>query len=51
VIMSVFGRVYTSQKYDDYNEQIGILECAKLELYRKRAAPYEDLKEQENGPV
>jgi len=37
--------------YSDYNEMIGILECAKLELYRKHAAPYEEQKIEENGDV
>lgn len=38
-------------RYSDINDQIGVLECAKLELYRRRAAPYEDSKAQENGDV
>jgi hypothetical protein len=29
-------------KYGAINEVIGVLECAKLELYRRIAAPYED---------
>lgn len=33
------------------NEVIGVLECAKLELYRRIAAPYEDKKKEENGDV
>ena len=33
------------------NELIGVLECAKLELYRRVASPYEDLKIQSNGDV
>lgn len=37
--------------YTNINEVIGILECAKLELYRKLAAGYEDIKQQENGSV
>lgn len=37
--------------YADFNEKIGVLECAKLELYRRRIAPYEDAKIQENGDV
>jgi hypothetical protein len=28
-----------------------VLECAKLELYRMIAAPYEDKKRLANGPV
>jgi len=38
-------------KYARINEVIGILECAKLELYRQIAAPYEDVKKRENGSV
>ena len=37
--------------YGHINEAIGVLECAKLELYRMAAAPYEDLKRAQNGPV
>lgn len=37
--------------YSDMNNMIGILECAKLELYRRLAAPYEDKKIDENGDV
>lgn len=37
--------------YADYNEMIGMLECAKLELYRRKVAPYEDEKIKENGDV
>ena len=32
-------------------EVLGVLECVKLELYRRVAAPYEDKKCQENGDV
>ena len=37
--------------YQVINNLIGALECAKLELYRKIAAPYEDKKMTENGSV
>lgn len=37
--------------YGAINEVIGVLECAKLELYRRVAAPYEDKKIAENGDV
>lgn len=37
--------------YSSLNAAIGVLECAKQELYRQIAAPYEDKKKQENGPV
>ena len=37
--------------YATINEVIGVLECAKLELYRRVAAPYENKKCAENGDV
>lgn len=37
--------------YGFINAAVGALECAKLELYRMIAAPYEDKKRQENGRV
>jgi len=38
-------------RYGHVNEVVGVLECAKLELYRRIAAPYEDRKLAENGDV
>ncbi len=38
-------------KYFHINKAIGVLESAKLEYYRRVAAPYEDLKIKENGEV
>jgi hypothetical protein len=38
-------------RYAHINEAIGALECAKLELYRRVAAPYEDEKMKESGDV
>lgn len=37
--------------YTSINACIGVLECAKQELYRRIAAPYEDIKIKENGDV
>lgn len=37
--------------YDTINSVVGVLECAKLELYRRLAAPYEDAKIAANGDV
>ena len=39
------------KNYANINEVIGMLECAKLELYRRVAAPYEDEKIDQNGDV
>jgi hypothetical protein len=38
-------------RYSVYNDIIGALECAKLEMYRRMVAPYEDIKIKENGDV
>lgn len=37
--------------YSSLNEVIGVLECLKMEVYRRIAAPYEDKKMEENGDV
>ena len=37
--------------YSAVNEVVGVLECAKMELYRRIAVPYEDKKMEENGDV
>jgi len=39
------------EKYQNYNDVIGALEGCKLELYRTKIAPYEDIKLDENGDV
>ena len=39
------------EKYQHYNDVMGALEGAKLELYRRKIAPYEDVKIKENGDV
>jgi hypothetical protein len=44
--LSAHGKSYTN-----INAAIGALECAKMELYRRIAAPYEDVKIEENGDV
>lgn len=38
-------------RYFQINKAIGVLECIKLEYYRRVAAPYEDLKIHESGDV
>ena len=43
--------VEKGKNYANINEVIGMLECAKLELYRRVAAPYEDEKIDQNGDV
>ena len=40
-----------SKSYQYINDAIGALECTKQELYRRVAAPYEDIKIVNNGDV
>lgn len=40
-----------TESYARYNAAIGALECAKLELYRRKLAPYENQKIFDNGDV
>ena len=40
---------HTGIRYAYINEMIGALECCKLELYRRIAAPYEDQVCDQNG--
>lgn len=47
-------RAYTNMKgtgYQTYNDIMGALEGAKMEIYRRKIAPYEDAKMSENGDV
>ena len=37
--------------YQNINNVIGMLECCKLEMYRRLVGPYEDKKCNENGDV
>ena len=53
-VVSTFCANYLTEKgkrYEHINTLIGVLECAKMELYRVVAADYEDEKILENGKV
>ena len=39
------------ESYNQLNSLVGTLECAKLEFFRRKAAPYEDWKLGQNGDV
>ena len=53
VITQMTNKLYNSPEsgYNEYNNAIGVLECAKLELYRRVVSPYEDKKKEGNGDV
>ncbi len=48
-ITRILDGVYKTKRYRHMNEAIGVLECAKLEFYRRIAAPYEDDKIKSEG--
>jgi len=50
IISSLISKLYKTS-YTELNAAIGMLECAKLELYRRKLALYEDEKIKENGDV
>lgn len=52
-LLTYIVRLYaeTHPGYQGINDVVGALEGAKLEFYRRFAAPYEDTKIQENGDV
>lgn len=50
VITRLLRKVY-GKSYRDINDSIGMLACVMLEHYRTFAAPYEDIKKEENGDV
>lgn len=50
-ITSILLSLYGDPSYAKINNMIGVLECAKLELYRRYAAIYEDQKITQNGDV
>jgi len=44
-------QILAQECYARFNELVGMLECAKLEFYRRVIAPYEDAKIIKNGDV
>ena len=50
VVTKILKNIYPL-RYFHINKAIGVLECIKLEYYRRVAAPYEDKKMKESGEV
>lgn len=52
VISSLLYRIWQRHaKYEMANRLVGVLECAKLEFYRRVISKYEDQKTESNGDV
>lgn len=49
-ILGIYVRQKT-ERYQTYNDILGVLEGVKLELYRRKIAEYENKKIKENGDV
>ncbi len=50
VVTKILKEIYPL-RYFHINKAVGVLECIKLEYYRRVAAPYEDFKIKEAGDV
>ena len=50
VVTKILKEVYPL-RYFNINKAVGVLECIKLEYYRRVAIPYEDSKIVKNGDV
>jgi len=48
LIEKVYG---SSLRYADHNEVVGVLNCIEAEFYRRKTAPYEDVKIKEEGDL
>ena len=49
LVTRTLGR--TGWRYKFINRAVGVLECVKLEFYRRLAAPYEDKAIENNGDI
>lgn len=51
IITYMINELYPNDRYKELNDAIGVLECCKFEIYRRRVGPYEDLAIAKNGDV
>lgn len=52
IVSLLIEKVYGTQlRYADHNEVVGVLNCIALEFYRRKTAPYEDIKIEEEGDL
>ena len=51
LVLGTYEKTYEKLRYAHINNIIGILECAKLEMYRRVAGPYEDIVSIKNGDL
>lgn len=53
LIHSVVNEYFSmkEESYQAYNDIIGAIECAKMEIYRRKIVPYENFKQKQNGDI
>lgn len=52
IFSKILGDIINDEtRYHCINEMIGVLECVKLELYRRIASPYEDQAIKQSGDI
>lgn len=52
IVSLLIEKVYGKElRYADHNEVIGVLNCIALEFYRRKTAPYEEIKIEEEGDL
>jgi hypothetical protein len=52
IVSLLIEKVYGTQlRYADHNEVVGVLNCIALEFYRRKTAPYEEVKIKEEGDL
>jgi hypothetical protein len=51
LVKRCYAAFKAKMSYADHNAVVGMLDCAKMEFYRRATAPYEDEKVIENGDV
>ena len=52
VVSLLLEKVYGKKlRYADHNEVIGVLNCIAAEFYRRKTAPYEDIKIGDEGDL
>jgi len=51
ILLRTYQKLHGDPRYKHINGIVGILECAKQEMYRRVAGPYEDVASIKNGDL
>jgi len=50
-ICTILNALYPNDRYREFNDMMGLLDCIAKEMYRRRVAPYEDKAITKNGDI